>query len=293
VQDDVEGLDLWMGGEEGFRLGHGGAGGAGTVGHVAVSKSSVRIASKAAIRRSIWAVVVAGLTSIMLWKGAIRQPRLRRAVWTAASTAGWWACVGFGAVFQRAGGADEFHARADADDVPRGLVPLDGRSQPLGQPRGTLFHAGVILRRHHLRQGGRQRRELQRVGGKGGSHAGMPRLARGVIGAETVGDCGAHPPDGGRQPACHALADDEHVGVKTMDTGIAAKARGYGMRLVVTGSVSTAATSPVFNRASTAARSLNSQTVAARVRSCTCPTSPARLAGTPSRSSTIVSSKVP
>ena len=86
MQDDVKGLDFRMGGKEGFGLGYGRARGADIGGHVGFrlgqegAKRSVRISSKLAIRRSIWRLVVAGLTSIMLWKGAIRLPRFRRPV---------------------------------------------------------------------------------------------------------------------------------------------------------------------------------------------------------------------
>ena len=85
VQDDVKGLDLGVGSEEGFGLCGGRSGGG--LGH-GVSRSSVRISSKAAIRRSIWCFFVTGLTSIMLWNGAIRLPRFNNARCSARSISG-------------------------------------------------------------------------------------------------------------------------------------------------------------------------------------------------------------
>ena len=88
VQDNVKSLDLGMRGEEGFGLGRSGTGGA-DLGHFqSALRRSERMASKLAIRRSTWAFFVAGLMSIMLWKGAMRVPRLMSAVWIAASTCG-------------------------------------------------------------------------------------------------------------------------------------------------------------------------------------------------------------
>ena len=141
VQDDVEGLDFGVGGEEGFGFGDGGTGGAG-LGHVSQlqSKSSVRMSSKLAIRRSIWRFFVAGLTSIMLWKGAIRQPRLSRRGVDRGLDLRLVGGVGLGAVRQRAGGADEFDPRADADDMPgqRAWRSMT-RGKPVRQPRRASF----------------------------------------------------------------------------------------------------------------------------------------------------------
>src|SRR5690606_7360689 len=92
VQHDVDRLDIGVIGEEGFGLGQGGARRAGVIQHGGShAKSSVRISSKAVTRRSICRFFVNGLTSIMLWNGAIRQPRFRSAVCSTASTSGTWA----------------------------------------------------------------------------------------------------------------------------------------------------------------------------------------------------------
>ena len=76
MQHNVKGLDLGVGGQKGLGLGHGRARWARVCIHCIISAV---MSPKAAISRSIWSKPVAGLTSIMLWKGAIRQPRLTSA----------------------------------------------------------------------------------------------------------------------------------------------------------------------------------------------------------------------
>jgi len=59
--------------------------------HCQLERSSARLAttdSNASHKVSTCAALVAGETSIMLWNGAIRQPRFSSARWIACSSAG-------------------------------------------------------------------------------------------------------------------------------------------------------------------------------------------------------------
>ena len=87
VQDNINRFDFRMRFEKRFSFGNTRARGTG-LGHqdFPLAKRSDITSSNAAIRRSIWSCVVTGLTNIILWNGAIRQPRFKSAVCTTAST---------------------------------------------------------------------------------------------------------------------------------------------------------------------------------------------------------------
>src|SRR5690606_11967560 len=95
-EHDVEGFDFGVGFEESQRLVERRAGG--RKGHAASSETT---SPNASTSRSICFRFVAGDTSIMLWNGAIRQERLTRPRWIAASSSG--ACA-FAASFPLASG---------------------------------------------------------------------------------------------------------------------------------------------------------------------------------------------
>jgi hypothetical protein len=206
-------LDLGVRGEEGFGLFGGGTGGA-DQGHVQALRRSERMASKLAIRRSTCALLRGRAEiSIMLWKGAMRVPRLMR-------PCGWRPRpAGDGrhrprVPFFSGPGAQMNSTRAPTRTTCQGARwrSMIGFRKAVGEAFGQLLHMGVVFRGHHLGQVGDAGRRTAsgwrtawcpcpNTGGAVGVDLLVPR--RGVVGQA---------PDGGGHAARHAFADDEDVG---------------------------------------------------------------------------------
>jgi hypothetical protein len=237
VQDDVEGLDLGVRCEEGFGLGGGGTGGADGHGHSVPrsgsgAKNSVRISSKAAIRRSTWRFFVAGLTSIMLWKGAISAATVEQGGVDRCLDLRLVGLVRGGAVLDSGPGAQMNSTRAPTRTTCQGLCGVDDGGKSGGEAFGPFFHMGVVFRRHHLGQRGDGGRRIA----SGWQTAWCPcRNGRARVALPRPRSASRSRRSGPRRRwACRPrrICRRRTCRAERMDAGIAAKAGGDGMRLV-------------------------------------------------------------
>ncbi len=175
-------------------------------------------AAKASCSRATWVSVVAGHASIMLWNGAMRQPRFSSARWIACSSARGVCCLCLRAVTQGAGCANEFHACADAHDVPGQPARSDRRLQAVsaavrpvapcaGRRPGVMTCSSVA----------RIAASASAFAAQRGAHAGVTRRRLCPHCVQAAGHVVGEAPDTGRDAAGDGFAQHEQVGLEPME----------------------------------------------------------------------------